>query len=165
MDMKKAIEQLESFIKDPTVGLPEDIFLFASRITPLVNVDILIKNEQNKTLLTWRDDGYYPAGWHIPGGIVRFKETFARRIEVVAAKELGASVVFKEKPLVFKEVILPEFTTRGHAISFLYECTLTSPPDEKLRYRDGLPVPGQWAWHDRCPDNIITVHRMYKDYI
>lgn len=42
----------------------------------MVNVDLLIKNvSSNETLLTWREDEYYGPGWHVPGGIVRFKET------------------------------------------------------------------------------------------
>ncbi|MDP2923379.1 MAG: NUDIX hydrolase, partial [Candidatus Omnitrophota bacterium] len=73
MEIKQKIDLLESLIKNPSERLPEDIFLFVSRITPIINVDLLIKNKQNHTLLTWRDDGFYPPGWHIPGGIVRYK--------------------------------------------------------------------------------------------
>ena len=165
MGIKKIISQLEAYIEDPTTGLPEDVFLFVSRITPLINVDLLIKNEQNHTLLTWRDDGYYPASWHIPGGIVRFKEPLAKRIHAVAAGELGAKVNFKKEPLAVNEVILPPLTTRGHCISFLYECTFMSPPDKKLKYVNGIPKPGEWAWHEKCPDNLIQVHEMYRKYI
>ena len=48
---KEIIDLLESLIKDPSEGLPDDIFLFASRIVPIINMDLLIKNEQNHTLL------------------------------------------------------------------------------------------------------------------
>lgn len=163
--MQILIDQLESFIKDPSKGLPEEIFLFISRITPLVNVDLLIKNERNQTLLTWRDDGYYPGSWHVPGGILRFRETMAERIRAVAAAELGASLDFSNTPLAMNEVILPVFRNRGHFISFLFQCTLTGAPDEKLRYREGSPRAGEWAWHDACPDNLIPVHEMYRSFI
>jgi len=165
MKINKIIKQLEAFVENPTTGLPEDLFLFVSRITPLVNVDLLIKNEQNHTLLTWRDDSYHPAGWHVPGGIVRFKESFATRIKAVAAGELGAKVNFKGEPLAMNEVILPSLTTRGHAISFLYECRLIGSPDKKLKYVGGIPKPGEWTWHDKCPENIISVHEMYRRFI
>ncbi len=164
MGIKKIINQLEACVENPTTGLPEDVFLFVSRITPLVNVDLLIKNELNHTLLTWRDDDY-SAGWHVPGGVVRIKERFAQRINAVAAGELGAKVNFKKKPLAVNEVILPSLTARGHCISFLYGCTLISPPDEKLKYVNGIPKPGEWAWHYKCPDNIISVHEMYRRFI
>lgn len=52
LELTKIIDILESSIQNPSKGLPEELFLFVSRITPLVNVDLLIKNEQNHTLLT-----------------------------------------------------------------------------------------------------------------
>ena len=163
-NLNKTIELLESYIKDPAKGLPEDVFLFISRITPLVNVDLLIKNEQNHTLLTWRDDRIYPPSWHIPGGIIRFKETIEQRIHAVAENELGVKVKFKKEPLAINEVILP-LKVRGHFISLLYECTLIGSLDEGLKFKAGNPSPGQWAWHDKCPENIIPVHQMYRKYI
>src|ERR1035437_9224010 len=105
MKNKRTILRLESSIENPSKGLPEDIFLFVSKITPLVNVDLLIKNKQGQTLLTWRDDGYYPPGWHIPGGIIRFKETAHARINAVASIELGARVKFRKDPLAIHEFI------------------------------------------------------------
>ena len=63
MELQKKIKVLEFLIKDPKKGLGEEIFLFVSRITPLINVDLLIKNEKGQTLLTWRDDIYYWRHW------------------------------------------------------------------------------------------------------
>ena len=165
MEIKKIIDLLESLIENPLQRLPEDIFLFVSRITPIINVDLLIKNEQNHTLLTWRDDSYYPPGWHVPGGIVRYKETISDRINAVAESELGAEIKFKKDPLAINEVIHPSRKNRGHFVSLLYECTLISPLDKNRRYEKGIPKPGEWAWHSKCPDNIISVHEMYRKFI
>ena len=165
METKQIIDLLESLIENPSEGLPEDVFLFVSRITPIINVDLLIKNEKNHTLLTWRNDGYYPPGWHIPGGIVRYKETMSDRIHAVAASELGAEIMFGKDPLAIKEVMHPSRRNRGHFISLLYECVLTSSLDKNLRYEKGIPKVGQWAWHNKCPRNIIAVHEMYRKYI
>ncbi len=165
MKIKRIIEQLEFFIKNPSKGLPEEIFLFMSRITPLINVDLLIKNKYRQTLLTWRDEGYFPAGWHIPGGIVRYKEAIADRIKAVAAAELGAKVKCGNTPLIIREIIIPSFKNRAHAISFLYECALTSLPAKKLKFIKGLPKQGQWAWFDRCPKDLLFAHRMYRRFI
>src|SRR6185295_12919473 len=79
---------LEARAAEVRRDLPEDMFLLVSRLTPLVNVDLLIKDNQNRTLLTWRDDEYYGAGWHIPGGIIRFRETAADRVLAVGRGEL-----------------------------------------------------------------------------
>ena len=163
--IQTAVDKLESSIINPSEGLPEEIFLFLTRITPMINVDLLIKNEQNYTLLTWRDDGYYPAGWHIPGGIIRFKETIEQRIHKVALSELGTDVIFKNIPIAINEVIHPSRKNRGHFISLLYECKLTGLPDKKLKYEKGIPKPGEWSWHKSCPDNIITTHEIYRFFL
>jgi colanic acid biosynthesis protein WcaH len=165
LDNKKAIQSLESLVGNPSEGLPEDLFLFVTSITPIINVDLLIRNEQNHTLLTWRDDGYYSPGWHIPGGIIRYKETIPERINAVAANELGAAIRFNEVPLAINEVIHPSRRIRGHFISLLYECTLISPLDQNRRYQGGIPRPGEWAWHTKCPDAIISVHEMYRKFM
>ena len=162
LEFNKTIDLLESLIKNPSEGLPEDVFLFVSRITPIINVDLLIKNAENQTLLTWRDDAYYPPGWHIPGGIIRFKERISDRINAVAASELGAEVKFNEGPLAINEVIHPSRMVRGHFISLLYECTLMSPLDKNLEFEKGTPKPGECAWHSKCPNDIISVHEMYR---
>jgi colanic acid biosynthesis protein WcaH len=125
----------------------------------------LIKNEKRHTLLTWRDDGYYGPGWHIPGGIIRYKETISDRIRAVAKNELGARVKFKKEPLAVNEVIIPLKKNRSHSISLLYECKLIGSPDKNLKFQKGVPKPGQWVWHEKCPRNIIAVHKMYRKFI
>lgn len=165
MSLKKLIASLEQHVADPSQGLPEELFLFVSRITPLVNVDLLIKNDYDQTLLTWRDDGFFPAGWHVPGGIVRYKETLSERLKAVAANEIGSRIEFLPEPLQINEVIVPELINRGHAFSYLYRCRLTSPPDSKLEYKEGIPQSGEWAWHDGCPEDFMSVQSMYCKYI
>jgi ADP-ribose pyrophosphatase YjhB (NUDIX family) len=159
------VAQLKSLIADPAAGLPEDLWLFLSSITPMVNVDLLIRDDGRGTLLTWRDDGYYPPSWHVPGGIVRYREKLETRITAVARSELGTEVSFRPEPLAVSEIVVPERSVRGHFISFLYECRLLGPPAEALRYKEGPPRPGQWAWHEDCPENLISVHEIYRKYV
>ena len=166
MEAAQTIQELDSLISNPMAGLPEDVFLFVSRLTPLLNVDLLISNEKGENLLTWREDGLGPAGWHIPGGIVRFKETLARRILEVAVGELGARVNFNPIPLAMNEVIHPTRMIRGHFLSLLYQCTLLGPLRETQRYREGKPRAGEWAWHKGCPEETIPVHRsLYREFM
>src|SRR5258706_6279626 len=142
-EIKSIIRSLERFIPDPSIGLPEEVFEFISRTTPLVNVDLLIKDNTGRSLLTWRDDGIYETGWHVPGGVVRFKETLEDRIHRVAKNEIDAEVAFGPEPLFIHQAIHPTRLVRGHSISFLFKCTLVSGPDEKLHHRDGHPKPGE----------------------
>src|SRR5438105_4861558 len=69
MDMRAAVQGLGCPLGDTGAGLPPEVFLFLSRVTPLLNVDLLIQDDRGRTLLTWRDDEFFGAGWHVPGGI------------------------------------------------------------------------------------------------
>lgn len=166
MKIDEAIAYLEQQILDPSHSLPDDIFYFVSRITPLINVDLLIKNEQGQALLTWRADNYGPPGWHVPGGIIRYKETIGSRIRAVAKNELGCEVKFNPKPLAINEIILGR-KDRGHFISLLYQCQLLAPLDEKLKCLNAeSPGPNEWLWHSSCPANLIPVHiDIYREFI
>lgn len=146
-------------------GLPEAVFLFVSRLTPLVNVDLLIQDSARGTLLTWRDDDFYGPGWHVPGGVIRHKETAANRVREVARQELGVTVEFEPQPLGVHEMILPEWRDRGHFISLLYQCQLTSELDPDRRFVPESPLPDQWAWHETCPIDLIPEHQAYSAYL
>jgi ADP-ribose pyrophosphatase YjhB (NUDIX family) len=163
MDLTEPIEKIEAAVPDPRQGLPQPVFRLVCRLTPMVNVDLLIRNERSETLLTWRDDGLY-LGWHVPGGIVRFKERMADRIAAVARLELDTAVTVNGAPLAVNEIIT-DWAVRGHFISFLFDCALVDPPSEALHHTGGAPKHGQWAWHARCPDDIIASHRRYRSFI
>jgi colanic acid biosynthesis protein WcaH len=163
MDLRAAIARLESAIGDPHDGLPSEVFLFVSRITPLVNVDLLIQDDRGRTLLTWREDEFFGAGWHVPGGIIRYKESFADRIQACAAEELGVVVSHEGAPLIVLEGFAPQ-PTRGHAISFLFRCQLIGAPDEQRRADPSKPSAGQWRWHDGVPQDLLAAQREYAPF-
>lgn len=165
VDIRSLIDALESQLADPAQGLPEELFLFVSRLTPIVNVDLLLKNSENATLLTWREDQFYGPCWHVPGGIVRFKETAANRVIAVAESELGARVEFEKTPLAINELMATGRNTRGHFISLLYDCKLTSPLDPARAYKSGILRHGDWAWHASCPVNLIPSQKVYQQFI
>jgi colanic acid biosynthesis protein WcaH len=164
MTLTETIASLEQQIVDPTVGLPEEIFLFASRITPLVNVDLLVRDSAGRTLLSWRDDTFSGQGWHVPGGIIRFKETIEMRIQKVAQQELGTEVTFHPQPVAIHQLMHPTRKTRGHFLSLLFSCSVPSgfiPPNEQRKTDES----GYLKWHDKCPENLISVHEVYRPYI
>lgn len=163
-DIQAAVDKLRALRVDPTISLPEELFLYVSSITPLVNVDLLIKDDAGRVLLTWRDDPYYELGWHVPGGIVRFKETFMDRIQAVSRTELGATVRTDTSPLAINEVIRPTRSARGHHVSLLFKCVLTSPPDEERRFKSEFPLQGQWCWHAAPPFNLLAVQDLYRPF-
>lgn len=163
--VEQAIRTLRAAVAAPHDGLPEALFLFVSSLTPMINVDLLIRDDAGRTLLTWRDDSFYGPGWHIPGGIIRFKEHSGTRIAAVAAAELGAEVSFDPRPLCLHEIMNPERDVRGHFISLLHACRLESEPDPRRRFDGIIPHHGDWAWHISCPNDLIPVHEIYRPYI
>jgi len=164
MNIVDVITVLEKYAPNPSAGLPDEVFYYVSRVTPLVNVDLLIKDEKGRTLLSWRDDQYCGKGWHVPGGIVRFKETLETRVKKVAETEIGVNISFDTIPIALNQVIYPERDIRSHFISILYKCFLSStfvPQNKGLSNKDS----GYLMWHDSCPDNLIKCHEMYRKYI
>jgi ADP-ribose pyrophosphatase YjhB (NUDIX family) len=122
-----------------------------------------VQDDRARTLLTWRDDEFFGAGWHVPGGIIRYKETAADRIRACAHEELDAGVAFDAAPLLVSEFIRDQ-RSRGHFISLLYRCRLLSPLDEAKRAGNDPPAPGQWRWHEGCPPDLLAVHRPYARF-
>ncbi|MCX6993115.1 MAG: NUDIX hydrolase [Kiritimatiellaeota bacterium] len=164
MNITDAIAVLDKQVPKPSAGLPDELFYYVSRTTPLVNVDLLVKDENGRTLLAWRDDRYCGKGWHVPGGIVRFKETLETRVKKVAETEIGADISFDPIPIAVNQCIHHERDIRSHFISILYKCFLSSafvPQNKGLSMEDR----GYLMWHDHCPDNLIQYHEVFRKYI
>ena len=167
--MKKLIEEIESNIENPAKGLPEDIFYFVGRLTPFINVDLLVKNDSGQTLLSWRGEtflnGRVGSGWHLPGGIIRFQEDISNRIREVALHEMGARLSHhSEQPMAVNQVIDHKEKDRSHFISLLYKCKLedTYEIDNKSLKEGDI---GFLRWHTGIPKNLLHNHYIYKKYL
>jgi len=164
-DLNRVIGLLEEVVPDARQGLGEELFHAVSRLTPMVNVELLIRDEEGKTLLTWRDDELYGPGWHFPGGVLRFKETFAERISAVARLELGSTVSHPEHPDEVRAATSDVRDIRGHFVSLLFNCQLTSALDDNRRATKTDPTNGQWAWHAQKPANLLPVQNRQFGYL
>ena len=150
---------------DAANGIGEDLYLAISQLTPSINVDLIIKSDDRlKTLLTWRDDRYYGPGWHVPGGVIRFKEKMLTRVHKVAEKELQRHLSSVNGPIGFHEMFNQTRDIRGHFISFVYEVTLAEPPDAE-QGASKVPRNGQWQWFETCPENLISNQSDLRGYI
>ncbi len=163
LDIQTAIQEIEHSAADPRTGLPNEVFRLVSRLVPMVNVDLLIQDELHRTLLSWRDDEFAGRGWHVPGGIIRYKETAAERIRQVMETEIGMILECEPAPAAVNDVIV-QHETRGHFISLLYRCRADSRfiPENRGVTRN---TPGYLEWHKTCPDNLVEVHEMYRQII
>lgn len=157
------LQEVRSHISNPESGLGEQLFLFATELTPMVNVDLLIRDSQNRILLSWRKDVFYEEGWHVPGGVVRLKETFENRIAEVGKNEIGCDcIIHKELPTEIVPIICPEMKQRGHFVSLVYECSL--PEGFEIHNEVNEGEAGYLKWFERCPEDLISVHNFYKKY-
>ena len=160
-EIRNCLSGVLEAIPDPRISLADEVLHFVYQVTPMINVDLLIQDENRRTLLSWRDD-QYGSGWHIPGGIVRYRETLERRIAEVARIELGATVEAEPKPC---EVTQFNEGPRGHFISLLYRCKLTSPVASELLFQGGEPKRDELGWIQGVPDDILEVHRRYERWL
>lgn len=154
--------QIKQQIPNPTQGLPEEVFEFVTTLTPMVNVDLLIKDDTGRILLAWRDDEYCGRGWHIPGGIIRYKETTEERIQKTALKELGTEIKILKGPVEIHEIFMPQ-EVRGHFISLLFECRI---PEEyilskELLWDETIAKTGTLKWHDKKPELVRGQEEVY----
>ena len=162
IDLESALGVVTDSISDPAAGLPEAVFRFVSGITPMVNVDLLILDPHQGVLLTWRPTGNYPAGWHLPGGIIRVRGSFENRGEQVGSNELGVGISECSGPIDINQMIHPEAKTRVHFVSLLYRVTISGVLDENNHSRDVEPLDGQWAWHKKWPPNLYGPQTVYR---
>ena len=142
--------------------LGKELFEFCSSIVPAVNVDVLLVNSEGKYLLTWRDDEFYGPGWHIPGGVVRHKETLQNRVKQVVKTECGYDEFFEfpAYPELVQEIFSEERCIRGHFISLLYTLRTVD-----VSVSGSLTGPGR-QFFSKVPQNLIVQHQqLYTSYL
>lgn len=143
------------------MDLPQHLFNYVSSITPLVSVELVITCPSSHVLLSWRDDDLYGPGWHLPGGIVRHKESLIDRIRFVALKECSIdrfeSCIF----LQVNQIMNPNRNLRGHFISLVYGLSIDYVPcvDQDNCQNGSLGL------FSSAPTNLIEQHRRFVGLI
>jgi colanic acid biosynthesis protein WcaH len=162
--MNEFIQIIEDCVQDPEKGLPDSIFYLVGRLTPFINVDLLIEHPEHGVLLTWRNDIHSGRGWHIPGGIIRFREKMTDRVKEVARLELGARIQSIVGPIDINEIIASDQKDRSHFLSLLFRCELAEEAYVMLHQKH-LDDPKEIAFFKACPENILHWHKIYAKYI
>lgn len=164
------IKTLRNMNIDSRQGLPEELFLLISSLSPIPNVDLLITDNQNQILLSWRDDPYTGTGWHIPGGCVRFGETMLERVHKTAIHELGCDVEVDPKAIGIQDAILsPRFSLpypndRGHHVSILFHCKLPNHYKIDNKGKKSSDA-GYLQWFEKFPPNLLPIHFGYGEVL
>ena len=175
MTLHEAIRNLQLVMNeegiDPTNGLPQELFLFATTLIPCTNIDLFVTDENRRLLLTWRDDEFYGQGWHIPGGCLRLKETLDNRIQQTAINELGSKVIY-DRDFITRETMATEERSqltnqleRSHNISMLFFCRFPEGYEVKNKENDEH-TRGYLKWFDHTPADLLKAHKgLYGDII
>ena len=149
---------------DAKEGIGTELYQAISQLVPSVSVELFIRSTDRKsTLLIWRADEYYGPGWHVPGGVVRFKERLQQRVQKVVQDELNCDIAKMIGPIGFHEMFNEERDIRGHFVSFVFEVTLAHQPNSRQHASD-KPSNGTWRWFDRCPDDLIPNQNQLRAY-
>ncbi len=143
----KELKQVSSLLKkvdNPHEGLPQPIFDAMAKLTPFIACEIVLAGPDG-ILLTWREDKWWK-GWHFPGGLMRFRESFLDRIQQVAMREIGIKI-HKYDFLFLKNC---NMAGRAHAVSLVFRC-----------YAKDRPKKGKFF--KKMPPDIIDGHKdMWK---
>lgn len=165
-------EQMSRLGISAHTGLGTELFHFVSSLTPIVNVDLLVYNSKGQFLLAMRDDPHCGKGWHVPGGCVRFKETFDTRIREVAKKELNLTeFTYGKEPMKVFEIMwekdqrkLEYEDERAHFVTMVYKCY--APDSYIIDNQDKKETDaGYIRWFDKLPDDLLEIQNCYKDIL
>ncbi len=128
-------------IDKPHEGLPKAVFQALCKVVPFAACELAIVNSKKEILLVWRDDKFW-RGWHFPGGLIRFRESFEARIEKNAWEELGAKI----ETLQFLFPMNYPQSKRGHNVALVFLCRTEMKPKKG-------------RWFKTMPKNIIEEHK------
>ena len=166
----RAVEILREAGIESEEGLSEDLFLLVSSLVPLPNVDLLVTDKDNRILLTRRNDEFFQKSWHIPGGTMRYGESFDTAIRKTAQRELGCTIEYNPTPIAVRNVIRGQNLKqrfpreRGHNVAILFRCFLPENYviDNRERSEDDN---GYIKWFEKLPDNFMKIQYVYKDVL
>lgn len=137
----KTLVSLLEKIKNPRVGFSQEVFDALVKVVTFPSCELIIMNEKRELLLTWRHDKWW-RGWHFPGGLMRYRQTFDQCLSSTAMRELGVKIISKK----FLFPINYSRGPRGHAISLIYLVEIRG------KLKDG-------KFFKTMPKNIVLLHR------
>ncbi len=153
------VSKIVSFIyKDKSPKLPEIFFLIGTIFFPQMNVELIIRDENNNTVYIWRDDLFNNYGWHLPGGIIRPNETIINRVKKVIESETLLLNNVKEiiGPISISEVINEDPGFRSHFISLVFLVLI----ENKNLDNTNLSL-SKASLSSSIPNPLIKNHRRY----
>jgi ADP-ribose pyrophosphatase YjhB (NUDIX family) len=141
-------------------SLPPAVFRFVTEVSATVNVDLLVRDNENRLLLAWRDDAF-GTGWHVPGSIIRHREEIAHRIAACARDEFGCDVDAAAEPA----AVLQIFDDRGHSVSLCFTASLRGSPGRRVVKEGDDLRSGDLCWFAAFPQQVYPSHLIYREVL
>jgi ADP-ribose pyrophosphatase YjhB (NUDIX family) len=147
---QETLIRLITQVKDP---IPTPVYNALAARFPHIAIEVaVVRSRAGKweILLTQRspEDKFWPNLWHIPGTIIRNRESFLSALQRLE-REFGFSFI-KEK-LEFITVVNYLSSPRGHEISLVYRYIV--PPEFQ-------PPKGKFFGLGDLPEEIVREHRL-----
>ena len=146
--------------------LDKETFSTVIESTPLVSIDLVVKNKQGKALLGERLNKPAQGFWFVPGGRILKNESLVDAFKRLTAEELGQTLSIEQAQLLgpfdhfYNDNVFGDaFST--HYVAIAYELTLETEVDQ-------LPLNVQhesYQWFDI--DDLLqndNVHQNTKNY-
>ena len=164
---KSAYKFIDRLLR-PYEGLSREIFLVASQLVPLVNIEIIATNKsRNALILIYRHDSFYGPGWHLPGGIIRSREDAHERLRKTLSKEMGIdlSQTSTVRCVGISQAIDQQRPVRSHFISLVFALDINDEDMPCMANPQKMYMSGDIASHRDVPTDLIEEHRKYQELI
>ena len=102
--------------------------------------------------------------WHLPGGIIRFREQMIRRVEKVATSECCIIPKNITGPIEYFESIDILQKERSHFITFIFSCQVDIQKTELTFGKDWLTNLEKGKFFKFFPEEMIPLHHKYKKF-
>jgi len=117
--------------------MDDNKFLEIIDATPLVSIDIILRNSEGKILLGRRENKPAQGSWFVPGGRIRKNESLNDAMARISNTELGVGLELGTAKLIgaFDHIYEDNFTGQGnigtHYVALGYELKLLGDPEIK----------------------------------
>jgi len=131
--------------------LPDEVFAQVIEHAPLIAIDLLVEDKEQRVLLGWRKNPPAQSSWFVPGGRIQKNETLDQAFARITRAELGQ--VFDLEQSVFTGVyqhfypdnFRGDATTGTHYIALAHRlwagnAPLPLPQSQHAQYRWAHPV-------------------------
>ena len=133
-----------------TKKLSGDDFIDVVKRTPLVSIDLIIKNNLNQVLLGLRNNEPAKGFWFVPGGRILKNELISEAFERITEEELGTSLAYRDSIFlgVFEHLYKENFAQKQgfgtHYVVLAHEIKVTNTKFEPLENQHS-----QYKWFDQ----------------